>query len=266
MLLICLLISSILIGIDKGGLPGVGSLGIVISVLLSSETKHVIAMFTPVLFCSDIYIAIVMRNKVEWNYVKQLGPSFIIGLLLGFLLIKIFTDNIIRKIAGFGMLILFLIQCIVKYGSRINLLPSTNKTISISHLLRLQRILFDMDYSHSTMIIYIVGLIAGLLSVVANVAGPLIAVYLVNSKLSTSTINSTRAWIFTLANFIKIPMHMFNSNLKYNDIPMITLLILISLTSTYTTEKFILPTMNNKILELLCWVLILIAALFCLYD
>ena len=260
-----LVISSILIGIDKGGIPGVGSLGIALSVLFSSETKHIIAMFTPVLFCSDLYISIVMRNKVEWNYVKSLAPSFLVGLLLGFMLIKIFTDSIVRKIAGYGLVILATIHCIVKYGSRFSLLPSTNKTISIAHILQLHK-LHDIKDNHSTIVTYIVGLASGLLSVVANVAGPLIAIYLITSKISTLTINSTRAWIFTLANLIKIPMHMFNSNLVYNDIPLITFLISVSLASTYTTEKYILPRINNKILELLCWILILIAALVCLYD
>jgi len=113
----------------------------------------------------------------------------------------------------------------------------------------------------------IIGLLSGFLSVIANVAGPLIAIYLINKKLSPISITGTRAIIFTLANMIKVPMHIINLNINiYNDIILIIILILISLISTYITKKYILPLINNKRLENICWILITIAAIFCLYD
>lgn len=270
MLTYYLILSSIFIGIDKGGEAGIGALGIAITILFSStNTKHIIAMFTPVLFVSDIYIVISGRKSIDTVVVKQLGPSFLIGLLIGFLLISIFTDHYVRLIAGSGLILLSLIHGLMKYGSNFNILPLANKTISISHILKIQNILYDLKDHHnnhsSSLTIYIVGISSGILSTVANVAGPLISIYLVNSKLSLLAINSTRACIFTLANFIKIPMHMMNTNLRVYDLPMIIILIIVSLVSTYTTEKYILPRINNKILETISWVLILLAALFCLY-
>ena len=70
--------------------------------------------------------------------------------------------------------------------------------------------------------------------------------------------------IFTFANCIKIPMHLLNSNIQLNDFPLIISLILISLSSTYLTEIYILSHINNRILENISWSFILIAAIFCI--
>jgi hypothetical protein len=197
-----------------------------------------------------------MRKKADWNYVKSIAPSLLFGLLIGWLLITLFTDKIIRLIAGLGLLLLSIIHWSLQYISKFNLLPMNNIINHNSYLFKIQ--------NSNILMKYIIGFIAGILSTVANVAGPLLAVFLIYSNKSPITITSTRAMIFTFANIIKIPMHLINSNMNLNDFPLILSLIIISLLSTYLTEKYILSYINNRLLENTSWLFIFIAAIFCI--
>ena len=182
--LVSLILSSILIGIDKGGVPGIGSLGITVSILLLRNTKHIIAIFTPVLFCSDIYVAYILRNKADWIYVRSIAPSFLLGLLIGWMLITLFSNKIIRLIAGLGLLLLSIIHWFLKYICKYSILPINNVMNNNSYLFKIQNSIF-MKYS--------VGIFAGILSTVANVAGPVVAIFLsTTSNKSPITITSTR--------------------------------------------------------------------------
>jgi uncharacterized membrane protein YfcA len=81
-----------------------------------------------------------------------------------------------------------------------------------------------LQYSFSSVI---VGICVGFFTMVANLAGPLLVVYLLKCNLTKEVINGTRAWMFLILNVAKLPLQVYLGNLEARNfmtlIPHITL-------------------------------------------
>ena len=284
---------AVLIGLDKGGVPGLGALGMAM-VLSASHAGmgRTLAVFVPVLACADLWAVWAYRDAVEWRIIKVLSVPVVLGMVIGFLLVGKLPERIIRKAVGVGLLGLSLFYNISKVmvnrkGRPQGCIPkeltsddeesglikdeaphgrvrsNQNKMDliaqeSISHS--------EEDYTNDTpmptytwAIFY--GFFTGLLTVVANVAGPLVAVYLIVMKLPKRKINGTRAWLFLLANAIKIPCQILMGNLNSPDILLVLPVALIAGVTALATETFIFPYIRQALFERASWLLVALGAI-----
>jgi hypothetical protein len=106
-----------------------------------------------------------------------------------------------------------------------------------------------------------VGLFAGILTVIANAAGPMILIYLIQLDLTKRELNGTRAFLFLFVNFIKIPTQFFIGNLQVSDFTLLFKLSFIAIVSTFYTEHYVLVRINQRWFENLSWCLVFFAAL-----
>ena len=56
------------------------------------------------------------------------------------------------------------------------------------------------------------GMSAGFTSMLANAAGPIMAIYLLMMKLPKKTFIGTKAWFFLIINYVKIPLMIFGAD------------------------------------------------------
>jgi uncharacterized membrane protein YfcA len=271
-----LYLSSILIGLDKGGVPGLGALGLTTVLSLAGPghlARRTIGIFVPTLAVADVSAIYVYRDAVRWDIIRGMVLPMAIGMWFGFLCLGRLPDEDVRLFVGWALLVVSIAAC---YNSVYLVFSSASarsalyKSLSSGNVVALS-LHDDKNYELPTrsvasscnpqrssvfsphVIRAFVGCIAGLLTVIANVAGPIVAVYLVSLQLPKRQINGTRAWLFLISNACKIPGQILLGNLRLSDAGTVLPLCIAAALSTYATELYIFPRIEQRLFERLSW-------------
>jgi uncharacterized membrane protein YfcA len=279
---------AVMVGLDKGGIPGLAALGMTVLVSGHPEggVSHVIATFVPILLVADLGACMVYRDAVDWGLIKIVLIPMILGIFAGVATIGVLDDNHVKKIVGFALLLItamnFIAKCTAARKRPVDssILPLISKEkllIAESSGLEGRRPSGDAE-SISMMRIPITkrrggmlaalgcGFLTGILTMVANVAGPIVTAYFLSLDIHKRELNATRAYLFLIANLVKIPVQIFLGNLVFADVILVTVLILIALISTLLAERYIISFIDQKTFEFICWALVVIGALKLLID
>lgn len=252
-------IASVLIGLDKGGIPGFGALGMALALGASNTDNigHILAIFAPVLMLADIGAIIAYFKDVNFRIVLELAASITIGMLFGFIFLGNTNELLIRHMTGAALLFL----SILFYGSKLcrshisklNILPHSHSDKLTTS--------FDFGPNVQRLCSVCVGICTGALTVVANVAGPIIAIYFIQLELPKRQLNGTRALLFLCINLVKIPAQVYLGNFELSDVSMVVPLALIGMISTFCTERFLMPFVNQTMFENVAWLLVAVGAI-----
>ena len=269
------IICSALIGLDKGGIPGLGALGMAFALSIhgTSNAGHILALFVPVLAFADIWAIFAYRNAINMSIVKAFIFPLGFGISAGFLLLGKFSDDVIRRSAGAALLGLSLFY---NFSGTLKAVFSRrrrdiNRSDDDSDLLPMQievKPAIRTDSSGKLVatplnILHAIsfGFASGVLTVIANVAGPVVAVYLMSLHLPKREVNGTRAFIFLLANCVKIPAQVMIGNLHTPDVLLVLPLALFAGSVALLTEAYAIPYINQKTFERAAWILVTFSAL-----
>ena len=175
-------IAALCVGLSKGGFPGVA----MISILLMAElmpARQSTGVILPLLICGDFLAVGTFRHHVRWPYVWRTLPATVAGIVIGFLLLKLpLSEGFFRILIGAVILGLVLIQI-----AR-NRLPSLDKEVPAGGPAALGT-----------------GVACGITTMVANAAGPVMAIYLIAMRLPQYDFVGTAAVFFLVVNLIKVP-------------------------------------------------------------
>jgi uncharacterized protein len=175
----CAIVASLLVGASKGGLPGVGVLGVPV---LAQATSPVVAagLLLPILITSDWYGLWMYRKNYDLRLIKLMVATSIIGILIGWAAASHTNDNIVKLIVGLIGLFYF-VDALLK--SKRVIAPATEN---------LPRATFW-------------GGIAGFTSFVAHAGGPPYQMYVLPLKLDKMTYAGTTTIVFAIINLLKLP-------------------------------------------------------------
>ena len=99
-----------------------------------------------------------------------------------------------------------------------------------------------------------VGLAAGFTTLVANAAGPIMALYLLSMRLPKEKYVGTAAWYFMIMNYIKLPVFIWQGRITTDSfltaLPMLPLLIAGGVLGILVLKKLSL-TLFERIIEIL---------------
>ena len=175
-------IAALCVGLSKSGFPGVA----MISVLLMAElmpARQSTGVILPLLICGDFLAVGAFRRHVRWPYVLRTLPATVAGVIIGFFLLKLpFSEGFFRVLIGGVILALVLLQAA---RSR---LPSLDTEVPAGGPAALAT-----------------GVACGVTTMVANAAGPVMAIYLIAMRLPQFEFVGTAAVFFLLVNLIKVP-------------------------------------------------------------
>ncbi len=188
-----LIAGAFVMGLGKGGVPGAGNLTIAIYALVledamgSEGVALSVALLLPVLISADMASTLVYRRSVEWLHIRKLLPSFLLGVLFGWLIFECFQaeerSSMLKVLIGSILLAMtvsrFLTQCL-DFSSRIG--PGSSIVLGPS-----------------------LGMIGGMATMLANAAGPIAQFYLLVMKLPKYAFIGTSAWLFLIVNLFKVP-------------------------------------------------------------
>ncbi|WLD11471.1 sulfite exporter TauE/SafE family protein [Planctellipticum variicoloris] len=169
------------IGISKSGLSGVSLLHVLIFAFLFGARDST-GVVLPMLIVGDVLAVATFRQHARWDYIRRLLPPAAAGVVAGSLLIGQLSESQFKPLVGIVILLLTVLQ-----------------------LVRLWRPNLYEHVPHQTWFVWMIGLVAGITTMLANAAGPIMALYLVAVALPKFELVGTSAWFFLAINVFKVP-------------------------------------------------------------
>ncbi len=176
-----LLIGAAGIGFSKSGFAGVSMLHVIIFAFVFGARAST-GILLPMLVFGDCCAIWFFGKKVQWPVVRRLLPPALIGVVLGTILMGRLDEAAFKPLVGTIILALTALQ-----------------------ILRVWRPHAFEEIPHSTWFAWTLGLLAGITTMLANAAGPVIALYLLAVALPKLQLVGTSAWFFLVLNIFKLP-------------------------------------------------------------
>ena len=178
-----LCVSAVIIGINKTGMPGLGLLPVVM-LANSFEPGLSTGLQLMMIAMADIPAIICYRKTVNWKIILRLLPAALTGIVLGILVLHFAADVNLNILIGIIVLGLCIFTVLKDFIWRDATKVPTHWTFSAFF-----------------------GLLAGFTTLVANAAGPVMAIYLISMRFDRkSEYMGTAAWYFFLLNWLKLPI------------------------------------------------------------
>lgn len=179
-----LFLAAFLIGMAKTGISGVAMLSVPIMALIFGG-KVSSGLMLPMLIMADLFAVHYYHRHANWQYLLKLFPSAAIGVVVGTLVGNMIDDEVFRLIMG---VIIFVSLAIMIW------METANK----------EKI---PDYIWFAVLM---GLLGGITTMIGNLAGAIMALYLLSMRLPKNVYIGTGAWFFLAINLFKIPFHVFS--------------------------------------------------------
>ena len=171
-------LAALLVGFTKTSVGGVGILAVLL-MALAFPGKVSPGILVPMLVAADVMAVAYYRRTCQWGILLKILPVTLVGLVVGYFLLWVMPDYNFEKFIGWVILLMLGLDVALTEGirKRINGRAMTG----------------------------IFGIFAGASAMVANAAGPVFGVYLLQLGLKKSEFVGTRSWFFLAINVAKVP-------------------------------------------------------------
>jgi len=179
------------IGLNKGGLTGLGILPVLLFAVVL-EPRQSTGFVLPLLIIGDICAVVIYRRVVLWKIFWRLLPPALAGILIGYVLMGPLEIGGVRlgvpaavygRVIGWLILALLALQLVRNaYGEKLD------------HIFESQA--FGV----------VMGMLAGIATMLANAAGPVSTLYFLSVGLPKWNLIGTSAFLFFVINLCKAPL------------------------------------------------------------
>jgi uncharacterized protein len=229
------LIAALCIGLSKSGLAGTATLTVVL-MAKAFEAKASVGLVLPLLIAADIMGYFINRKAGSWKPVIAMAPPAIAGVVLGWWLLDRIDNITARPLIGWLIIALLAFKLLLD-ARKDQFLKLTESAAFSSSM----------------------GFLAGVVTMLANAAGPVMTVYLLAQRLEKPVWLGTFSRFFLFINLFKVP---FSANLAIiNPASLMTnLLLLPAVILGVLSGWLILKRIPQQSFEWLLFVLTLVAA------
>jgi len=172
--------AALLVGISKTGIAGLGMLFVVIFAQIM-PAKQATGIVLPLLIFGDVIAVSSYRQHTQWRFLWRLFPWTAAGVVLGFFALGRIDDRQAKVMVGAIVLGLLALHLARRRGA------------------------VKAEKERGWWFPPVVGVLAGFTTLVANAAGPLMAIYLLAMRLPKMEFMGTGAVFFLLLNLFKVP-------------------------------------------------------------
>lgn len=221
-------LAAVLVGVSKGGISGLGFLPVVIFAQVLPSTRQSTGFVLPLLIFGDVVAVLNYRRHTQWSHLGKLFPWTAAGVLVGYFAMGRIDDRQTAKLIGLivvGLVILHL------WRRRQEKLAGAG-----------------VELEHGWWFAPMIGVLAGFTTLVANAAGPLMAIYLLAMHLPKMAFVGTGAVFFMLLNWFKVPF-MVNLGLITADSVKFNLFLAPAVLVGTFTGRWLLTRINQKWFE-----------------
>jgi uncharacterized protein len=228
---------AVMVGISKTGLPGMGILFVPLMAMVMPARQSTGAVLG-ILILGDVFAASYYHKAAMWRHIIRLIPATLVGIVAGYFVMKVISDSQLKPIIGVIVVAMLAVNWWRNRG--------------------------DEDVPTEWWFAEVMGFFAGLTTMVANAAGPVMIVYLLAMRLPKVEFVGTSAWFFFIVNWLKVPfsMHLGLVNIESVKLGFIMLpFIIIGLVLGIVALK----KMPQRVFEITIQVLALVAAIKLLF-
>jgi len=175
-----------MVGTNKTGMPGLGIL-IVPLMALVLPTRQSTGILLGILILGDLFAIVYHRHNARWGHVLRLLPAAFAGIVAGYFGLKLINDRQLKPIIGGIVLVMLVINYWWTKAKGEDAPVPTQWWIAVT-----------------------LGFLAGVTTMMANAAGPIMIIYLLAMRLPKVEFVGTGAWFFFVVNWLKVP---FSANL-----------------------------------------------------
>jgi uncharacterized membrane protein YfcA len=169
------------IGLNKGGLTGLGILPVLLFAVVFHPREST-GFVLPLLIVGDICAVVIYRRVVIWKIFWALLPPALTGVVLGYFLMFHISGE------AFGPLIGWIIIGLIALQFLRGALGE-----------KLDHIFESRGFG------LVMGVLAGVTTMIANAAGPVANLYFLSVRLPKWNLIGTSAWLFFVINLSKVP-------------------------------------------------------------
>jgi uncharacterized membrane protein YfcA len=181
---ICAVLGAFMVGVSKAGITGLSILSVALFTHVFPSSKQASGLVLPLLIFGDFVAVLSYRAHTQWRYLWKLMPWTAAGVVLGYFALGHISDRTARIMIG----VIIVSLCVLGYWRRY-LTVRTQETTGTWHWTLAAAL----------------GVVAGFITLVANAAGPLMAIYLIAMRLPKMQFVGTAAVFFMVLNLFKVP-------------------------------------------------------------
>lgn len=171
------------LGISKSGVKGIFILTVTLMAIVFGS-KSSTGILIPLLIFADIIAVIYYNRHAQWKLLFKFLPWMVLGVLAGVYLGKDIPEEEFKNVMAF--IIIFSVLMMLFWERKPNLKLTDN-------------VVFNS----------IVGILAGVSTMIGNLAGPFSNIFFLSSKIPKNEFIGTSAWLFFIVNLFKLPFHIF---------------------------------------------------------
>ncbi|WP_324726139.1 sulfite exporter TauE/SafE family protein [Actomonas aquatica] len=183
------LTAAMFIGLSKTAIGGLGMVSVVLfaNFVFPEAAKASSGFVLPLLICGDVVAVKSYRAHTQWQHLGRLFPWAGLGILGGWLAMGRIDNRQASLLIG-GIVIVMVAIHLWRRRSKATAKGPGGEEV-------------EMGYAFAAFI----GVMAGVTTLVANAAGPLMAIYLLSMRLPKMEFMGTGAVFFFLINCFKVP-------------------------------------------------------------
>ena len=224
------------LGLSKAGLAGIGLFHVVVFAFLFGAREST-GYVLPLLIAGDICAVIALHQHVRWEYVRRMLPPACVGVILAAFFMGRISDTSFRPLIGWIVLVLAVMQAVrLRWPDWMGGVP------------------------HTPVAVWTIGLFAGAATMLANAAGPVIALYCIAVGLPKFEVVGTLAWFFFIINVFKLPFSAGLGLIRSSTLMLNVVLVPAVMVGVFS-GRWILHRLPQRVFELLMLIFAVIAAL-----
>jgi uncharacterized protein len=219
--------AALLVGFSKTGIGGLGVLSVVIFTRIM-PAKQATGIVLPLLCFGDLIAVASYRPHTQWRFIWKLFPWTAAGVFVGYFTLGEIDDDQAKLFVGWitiGLLVLHFVRRARKNSE---------------------------EPEHGWWFAPVIGVLAGFTTMIANAAGPLMAIYLLSMRLPKMEFVGTGAVFFMLLNLFKVPFMVHLDLINADSFHINVLLAPAVFVGAYFGRK-LLPRINQKLFETLAF-------------
>ena len=228
---------AVMVGIAKTGIPGFGILVVPLMAMVL-PARNSVGVLLGILILADLFAAGYYRRHAQWGHVFRLLPAAFGGIVAGYFALGVVSDEQLKRIIGAIVLIMLGVNYWWMKGNR-----------------------EESSVPHQWWFAAGLGFIAGVTTMMANAAGPIMIIYLLAMRLPKTEFVGTAAWFFFIINWLKVPFSA-NLDLMTAESVKLDLMMLPFIAAGAITGIFFLKRIPQKAFNAVVQILALAAAIW----
>jgi hypothetical protein len=246
-------LGALLVGVSKTGIAGIGMLFVVLFAYLLPSTRQSTGVVLPLLILGDLVAVLSYRRHMLWGHIARLFPWTAVGVGIGWFTLGRIDDRMARVLIGSIVLAMVLLHVIRRRQALRRQARGMQAGDPVAP-----------EPEHGPGFAVLVGVLAGFTTMVANAAGPLMAIYLLAMRLPKMEFVGTGAVFFLLLNLFKVPF-MVGLDLITAESLRFNLLLAPAVLAGAVLGRWLLTRIDQKLFEMLALGLSALAGLKLLF-